>query len=453
MPIERTGTQLNVTSFDSAYEALTEVFPGHPLMPAVRMEYLTGTQFPAISRQVYGPTDEKHNRLRSRQDNEKIFWSCFGRYMQLGHKDYLSWVKEIVGTFYSRLITCAKSHSGKKLVKVLNRIKNAVVRDFRYFRMEDSAVQAENKELDEKRGPEEVVFECIQMLLRSGSHIDGLVVREGFALSKRLCDSYRPLLLRCLCDLIKGKDFLDWLILSNEMARLQTKYRLFLRNAEMIKDWDIMVAENLGGTERGERGGGTIGNKFLESQYGLALMGAVAQLLLGEGHHKGRTNAICALFYYQDYDHWFERSLSDLVENNSVQVGQAPHLDIIKKYPRHFLNYGHFKHTNRLSTYMQPIMNGVQEWISHWDDANVLSKEVRAVLGEQRVGSGSGAAGAGTTSLAEKLHKKHLQLQPRVTWLQQMEAKRGPRERAVLQIKRYAMSKDVQSRYNQGFGN
>ena len=167
-------------------------------------------------------------------------------------------------------------------------------------------------------------------------------------------------------------------------------------------------------------------------------MGAVAQLLLGEGQHKGHTNAVCALFYYQNYDDWFERSLNDLVENNLVQVGSAPHLDIIKKYPRHFFNYGHFKHSNRLSTYMQPIMNGVQAWISNWHDANVLSREVKEVLGDRRAGSGSGAAGPGTTTLAEKLHKKHLKLQPRVTWLQQMEAKRGKGFPGVRQIRRYA---------------
>ena len=220
-------------TLDAAYVALNEVFPNHPLMPAIRVEYLIGQRFDGISAQVWGPTDERQKRVRDLEQNAQIFWSSFARYMQLGFQSYIGWTNQIMDVFYRYLV--AHARDGKTLIKILNRLKNATVRDFRYFRLDSTADKLDDVALDDTGDPAKTVFDAIQNLLRTDTRTMK-PVKDGFPLSKRLCDPYRPLLLKCLCDLIKGQEFINWLKRASELQRIPTKYRLFYSNQENTKD-------------------------------------------------------------------------------------------------------------------------------------------------------------------------------------------------------------------------
>ena len=186
-----------------------------------------------------------------------------------------------------------------------------------------------------------------------------------------------------------------------------------------------MIEDNQSGIELGGEGGATIGNKWLESEFGLALMGAVAELLVDKGTHHADAGFICKMFFYQNYDDWFEIALEDLVRNNKNSPGHNGHLDVIKHSPRHFLNIGQFKRDQRLTTYMQRNFQSINHVIAtKWEDSGIMAQTVHNILKSGRVGSGSGARGGGKT-LAEKLLKKQSKLQPTValeSWSELLEA-------------------------------
>ena len=399
------------TSFDSAYEALQEVFPGHPLWPALRVEYIQGRRFEEISGRVWGPTDERRNRVRSIKNNAEIFWNAFNRYMHLSYKSYVSWVNELTARFFNFIVHSSKDD--KELVTKMDRIRNALVRDFRYFGFHDQADQLDKSTISARGNPDGVVHNALESFFSTRDTVTGKPVKDGFPLSKRLCDAYRPLVLKCLCDLIKDQELFKWLEETRAGERIPSKFRLFWRNDENTKDWDLMIEENLTGVEAGEEGGQTLGNKWLASQYGLALMGGIAQLILGTGKHDTDTNFICMVFFYQNYDGWFERTLHEMVKKDVVQPGATVHVEVIKSHPRHYFNLGRFKHTQRVSTFMLPVMHRVNYMLQHlWVDSGILAKNVLDVLDERRVGSGS--AGMGGPTLAEKLKKKHTKNLPKV---------------------------------------
>ena len=393
------------TTFDNAYVALGEVFPGHPLMPAIRMVYLQGERFEKIDtgRQVWGPIRERQKRIRPVDENQEMFWNSFSMYMKLSVKGYLSWTRELIKLFFQSIVRAA--HQQKVLVKTMNRFKDALARDLRYFRLDDQAKALDQATITDSGNPGQTMLDTMVRFTNT-QFDDGKTINEGFALAKRLCNPYRPLLLKRLCDHIKGDTFLKYLDESRESAKIASKYRFFFRANEFTTEWDQIVGENLDGQ------GWTLGNKWLESQYGLAFMGEVARTLEGGGDHKADVGFICELFFYQNYDDWLEIFLEELVRKDASAAGDHPQIEVIQNNPRHFFNYGHFKRTQRLSTFMAPVLGKLNEEIAKWPNAGILAKEVLDVLGESRVGSGSAPAPRHT--LAEKLKKKHAAKQPKV---------------------------------------
>ena len=229
MDVPTRSPQTTVTALDGAYEALNEVFPNHPLMPCVRMEYLVGTNFEAITRKCWGPTDERNGRVRQVKINDAIFWQSFKLRMKLSFAHYIRWVREIHNIFYRRLIESARDQGGgKEMMKLLHRIKQALIRDFRYFRFDEHADELDLATLEDLTGrPDSAVHSYVETLISTADERSGKPVKDGFALSKRLCNPYKPLLLKLYCDLIKGKEFLEWLTKSGELKGVHTKYRLF----------------------------------------------------------------------------------------------------------------------------------------------------------------------------------------------------------------------------------
>ena len=403
-----TASPVTMLTLDSAYTALEEVFPGHPLMPALRMEYLQGVKFDSIGREktIYGPSSE-HNRARSLNANSSNFWHGFARYMKISYKNYLSWVQEIKNMFFQAIAKSCKD--GKEQVRIMDRIRKALVRDFRYFGFHEQAKQLEEATLTARGQPAQVVHKALDSFLETRDTETGKPVKEGFSLSKRLCDPYRPLVLKCLCDLIKGQDV--FAVLESD-GRIPDKYRLFWRNEENTKDWDQMVEDNLSGGIGGEAGNHTLGNKWLSSQYGLAFMGAVAQLVSNTGTHTVDTNFVCQAFFYANYDDWFERTLHEMVKEDASQPGKDIHVSVISSNPRHYFNVGRFKRNQQISAYMLPVINQLNQRLHTWGDSGILAKNVLDVIQGRRVGSGSGAGDAST--LAEQLKKKHEENLPKV---------------------------------------
>lgn len=155
-----------------------------------------------------------------------------------------------------------------------------------------------------------------------------------------------------------------------------------------------------------------MGNKWLESKHGRAMLGAIAQLLIDQGgQHSQDAENLCQAFFWQDYDGHFANFLREMIDHDSKGVGAHPHLRIISNTPNHFFNTGHFRVSHNLTSYMNPLMAHVNHEIGTWTDAAVLEKAVLDVISVKRVGSGSGTQNPGE-SLAEKLNKKWSEKQP-----------------------------------------
>ena len=256
--------------------------------------------------------------------------------------------------------------------------------------------------LNDSKAPEHETFVALKNFVKYVQPQGMSTLKDGYALSPRLCDSHRPLILKCLYDLIKGT---GPYLKEQGTGSIPSKYRLFYSSEEFDLQWDHLIERNLNGVETGSSSGQTIGNKFLQSEVGGALIGAVTQRIIGVGTHQQDASAVCELFFWQNYDDLFERYLHDMVKFESPDPGSEPEFRIIGNYATHYFNTGHFKNGPfRISSYMNPILQELSGEIMQWSDNTFLDKDVKSVLSGKRVGSGSGA-GAGAT-LAERLEKK-----------------------------------------------
>ena len=397
------------TTFDAAYTALEEIFPGHPLLPAARICYIYGDAFGRIdnSSLVYDVRRLWPIRVRSIPDNARLFWGAFDSYFNLRYSSYRRWVLDIANHFRVAIMGVARNDG--KLEETLNRILTALIRDYRYVGETEKADQLANYSISDARRPEDEVWGAVNEFVQ---HVQPRnEVKDGFPLSTALCNSARPLLLKCLTDLMKGTaNFID-----ATGTQVPSKYRLFFRLDEDAQ-WDKLIEHNQNGLETGASEGHNIGNLFLENEVGRALLGAVAQLLLGSGHHMQVADQMCNLFFWQNYDGWLERFLQDMVENESPKPGQNPHLRCIANYPTHYFNTGHFKGVHKITSYVQPILDDLAARIRSWPDNRALDQEVLELMKSQRVGSGSGVATQ--EPLAKKLEAKYAALAPKNEILQ-----------------------------------
>ena len=146
------------TSIDSAFVALDEVFPGHPLTPAARQTYLSGEMFTRIgdSEEVYEPQRLWPRRIRPLEENAKFFWACMKHFYHLSLTDYLNWIQLLAGKFFRAIMDVA--HAEKSYIKVLDRLKQALVRDYRYFRESEKARSLDVMNLNDSKSPEKEIF-------------------------------------------------------------------------------------------------------------------------------------------------------------------------------------------------------------------------------------------------------------------------------------------------------
>ena len=418
-------------SLDLAFQAIEEVFPDHPLTPAVKQSYLSGVLWHEMNdnSDVRRPKELWKQRIRDIETNAHLFWNLFlGYFARFNMKDYVGWIRLFCKWF--RLPILATAERDKNTMQVVESLKEALVRDYRFFKDDDKARKLQDIDMSDSRRPEDEIFQYIQQFSERPEN-GGVKPRgtppDGYDISDRLCSRNKPLLLKLLSQLVKGTG--RYLHESNKIASIPTRYRLFWNKIEVDDEYDDLLVKNQDGTELDQSAGGTIGNKWLESKQGRAMLGAIAQLIIdGGGQHANDADNICRAFFWQDYDGHFADFLRDMIRHDAKGVGQQPHLRIIKNTPNHFLNTGHFRVAHSLSSYMFPIMAHINNEIGTWGDAQVLEKAVLDVLSEKRVGSGSGTQNRG--SLAEKLHKKWTAKRP----VQQIDLVHAPLE-GVLQTR------------------
>ena len=127
------------TSVDNAFVALDEVFPGHPLTPAARTTYLVGAMFTRIGdhEEIHPPQRYWPQRIRPLEENARFFWLCLKHYYHLTLSDYLKWTELLTTHFFHAIMEVAKAQNS--YIPVLDRLKQALVRDYRYFRESDKA--------------------------------------------------------------------------------------------------------------------------------------------------------------------------------------------------------------------------------------------------------------------------------------------------------------------------
>ena len=395
-------------SLDLAIQALEEVFPGHPLIPAVKQSYLSGVLWHEIndSSIVGSPTQLWKQRIRDIGTNSELFWKMFlGYFARMSLSDYIAWVRWLCQWFKSPILATAERD--KNTMQIVERLKLALIRDYRFFKDGDKARKLEDVDMSDSRRPEEEIFRYIQLFTETINPRG--TPPEGYEISNRLCARHNPLLLKLLAELVKGTGRI--LHDSGQRGNIPTRFRLFYDNKEVVEEYDNLLIQNIDGVELNQKEGGTMGNKWLESRHGRAMLGAIAQLLIdGGGKHSLDAANLCQAFFWQDYDGHFANFLREMIDHDSKGVGAHPHLRIIANTPNHFFNTGHFRVPHNLTSYMFPLMSHVNHEIGTWADKNVLEKAVLDVLSEKRVGSGSGTQNP--DSLAEKLHKKWTAKQP-----------------------------------------
>ena len=234
--------------------------------------------------------------------------------------------------------------------------------------------------------------------------------RDGYALSKRLCNRHRPLLLKSLCDFARGAG--GFLSETGNDGQIPSKFRLFFRSNEM-DDFDQFTEQNLNGLEAIQDGsqaehGSILTNVQFQNDSGRALCAAIAHYVIDEGGgHNNRAYVVAQAFFWQNYDDYFEYYLHDLVKKGTfTKTPDQPHFKVIHNYPGHYFNTGELRSDQKLSSFMKPYCEDLWQDIGLWDDSEELNKDVLGLLqGNKSVGSGSGVTGS-TGTLVERLKKK-----------------------------------------------
>ena len=402
-------TQTYNYSLDLAIQALVEVFPDHPLIPAVKQSYLSGVLWHNISDSsiVDSPTRLWKQRIRGIETNGELFWKMFiGYFAKISLSDYITWVRFLCKWFRNPILATAQRD--KNTMQVVERLQEALIRDYHFFKDDDKALKLEDVDMSDSRRPEEEIFRYIQIFTETCNPRG--TPPEGYEISNRLCARHKPLLLKLLAELVKGTG--RFLHETGHKGNIPTRFRLFYDRKEVDEEYDHLLVQNIDGLELNQEKGVTIGNKWLESKHGRAMLGAIAQLLIDQGgQHSQDAENLCQAFFWQDYDGHFANFLREMIDHDSKGVGAHPHLRIISNTPNHFFNTGHFRVSHNLTSYMNPLMAHVNHEIGTWTDAAVLEKAVLDVISVKRVGSGSGTQNPGE-SLAEKLNKKWSEKQP-----------------------------------------
>ena len=287
-----TSPSLHGIGFDSAYEALDEIFAGHPLKPAVYTAYFAGALFSRISEsdellQVKATHIEK--RFRDLHDQKQIFWGMMNEIYDMQVQVYKNWVGNLWGNFKTLLESAAQnSKTGKpEIPQFYEALHNAIIRDYRYFGEIDKAEEFEARGTSGQGDITELVEGELKTLVNDldPQNID----KTGYNLARRLCVRERPLVLKFLGDQIKGA---GWYVKAQggfdrmkDYFGLYPKYRLFCSKDE----WDgidTILAQNMNGAGEGGKQGQVIGNAFLQSKPGHFLGGGIQKYMEGDKSHE-----------------------------------------------------------------------------------------------------------------------------------------------------------------------
>ena len=117
--------------FDSAYQALDEIFAGHPLKPALFTAYFKGALFSGISDHTVVPAVEEgsnlDNRFRDFHDNAQLFWAMMNEIYGMEVRQYKVWIKLLWNVFGQLMLAAAKGKSEEP--KFYEALHNAIIRD------------------------------------------------------------------------------------------------------------------------------------------------------------------------------------------------------------------------------------------------------------------------------------------------------------------------------------
>ena len=192
------STRLSGIGFDSAYQALDEIFAGHPLKPALFTAYFEGALFSRISDMSEVPAVEEgslDNRFRDFHDNAQLFWAMMNEIYGMEVRQYKVWIKLLWTVFSELLVSAAKGKSEEP--KLYEALHNAIIRDYRYFGENDKAEQLEKSGISDN--PQQIAVGELQALF---SDLDPKNDKSGYSLARRLCVRERPLVLKFLGDQI-----------------------------------------------------------------------------------------------------------------------------------------------------------------------------------------------------------------------------------------------------------
>ena len=412
---------LQGVGFDQAYEALDEVFGGHPLKPALYTSYLQGTLFSRIApsaqvQHVQHGSNIGENRFRTVHDNSQLFWASMGELYNMGVQQYKAWVQQLTDNFMVLLSQASQTNKGVSEVdKFFQGLHNAIIRDYRYFGENDKAEELERRgTADQGDVPTLVAGE----LKAFATGLDPQNVNTGgYRLARRLCNKERPLVLKFLCDRIMGS---SWYIKSSGgfdgMVRhfhFATKFRLFAGADEIEFIENILFTEN-SGTK-------TLGNNFLQSKVGHVLLGAIQNNLKGlDASHEDIVQPFLALAFYHNWDDYLEKFLAHMVLHESPNPGQTPHMRVVSNFTRHFANIGTFERVQHLTPRAFWMMTKVSAAIHQWPDAAILNQVALNAMKDSK--TGSGRSGNPNTSKVRPAKSKDTVMVERV---QQGETPRG----------------------------
>ena len=382
-------------TFDNAYLALDEIFAGHPLRPAVFTAYLTGTMFSRIADSasfgdIRSDPDLQARRFRDFPDQSKLFWAMFNEIYQMDVIEYRNIISDLWQTFKDLLDQTQQSRNGKDLKpQFYQAAHKALIRDYRYFGDNETARHLEQRglaETSERKGAEleADINELVQ-------NLDPKNDKSGYRLARRLCNKERPLFLKFLCNSIQGSDW--WIEMQKGFDNVQfnlgipAKYRLFCRHDE-IKFCEKLFQKNSSGASAGGQQGNVIGNKFLHSKAGRALLGAISKSMEAESQHDEDVEHFLLVAFYNDWDEWLSKYIGDMIHHETPEVQAKPERRVVGNYSQHFANTGNFSKDQPLSNRVLRFMQELNHQINKWPDAGVLEKDALEAIGDNQTGSG-----------------------------------------------------------------
>ena len=382
-------------TFDNAYLALDEIFAGHPLKPAVFTAYLRNTMFSRIAdsdnfRDIESDPGTQRGRFRDFHDQAQLFWATVDEIYQMDVINYKKIISDLWQTFKDLVDQVQQTRDGKDMKpQFYEAAHSAIIRDYRYFGDNETA-----KRLEE-RGTAQTMSEKDEELM---SDVIGLVRdldpkndKSGYRLARRLCNNARPLFLKFLCDQIMGGAW--WIKHQGGFdnvkfsLRVPSKYRLFC-SPEEIAFTENMFKDNSTGAGDGGQQGSVIGNKFLHSDAGRVLLGAISKSLEGETAHDEEVDEFLLVAFYNDWDEWLSKYIADMIHHETPKPQQQPERRIIANYSTHFASTGSFKHDQKLSNRILQFMEIFSSHIQKWEDAGILHKEALKAIRDNQTGSG-----------------------------------------------------------------